>query len=425
MLRILFCCLLLNLFSTQSFSQKLFLKKMPPKETAAISFSEPVNSLIFFGSDDGSSKYQKHKKHRKEVHAYFGAVYSSLPIFNIDEQKVVAYHNQSGPFFFYRPNTKKAYGMLISNGKDQPILVTQPDQYMKTIKTYLNISSADDLVPKTLDRKNSIGLQEEIKQILASKFLPDGNYAAQLIKNANTIHYLSQSKKYIQCNCPERITEMFKDSLMKEKMPNHSTYRYNDKNQVLEMNHFYEGKLSYSLKYSIDNSGLIRKLVSSDGSTSSITQFVYEKDRYHTVQIENGQPYSFETFYFNDQKQCVRRFSRGADPTSSSNTDYIFDKHGRLIRESSTSSETIYQYKNETDDLYSRSDFYSLNPKTLNSQNELIWESPERQIYLGRDKDQQQLFKQVTITGKDGSLKSYFYDKNDQLTSVTIISCKP
>lgn len=425
MLRISFYCLLLSLFSNYSFSQKLFLKEMPPKEKAAISFSKPVNSLIFFGSDDGSSQYQNHKKYSKEVNAYFGAVYSGLPIFNIDKQKVVSYHNQSGSFFFYRPNTKKAFGMLVSNGKDQPILVTQPDQYLKTIKTYLNISSADDLVPKTLDRKNRLSFQEEIKQILESKFEANEDYVAQLIKNANTIHYLNHSKRYVQCNCPERITEMFKDSLMKEQMPNHITYRYNDKNQVLEMNNFNEGKLSYSLKYSIDQSGLIRQLVSGNGSTSTTTQFVYEKDRYHTVQIENGRPYSFETFYLNDQKQCVRRFSKGSDPTSGSNTDYIYDKHGRLIRESSNSTETIYQYKNETDDLYTRSDFYSLNPKTLISQNELIWENPQRQIMLGRDKNQQQLFKQVTVTGKNCSLKSYFYDKNDQLTSVTLISCKP
>jgi hypothetical protein len=421
MLRTLLYCLFPCFFSTCSFTQKVFLREMPLKEKAAVSFTEPGNSIIFFGSDDRNPQYQKHKKNSREVNAYFGAVYSSFPIFNINTKNVVEYNNKSGRFFFYRPNARKPYGMLISNGIDQPMLVTRPDQYLKTIKTYLNISSADDLVPKILDQKNNISLQEEMKQIMESKFVPDQDYAVQLIKNANTIHYLSHSKRYVDCNCPERTAEMFKDSLMQEKMPNHSTYLYNDKNQVLEMSNFNQGELSYRLKYKIDQSGLILELI----SDNSITRFIYEKDRYHTVNIENGVPRSFETFYFNDQKQCVRRFSRGPDAGSSSNTDYIYDQYGRIIRESSLDSETIYEYKNETDDLYTKSSFYSLNPKTLSSQNEIIWENPYKQIMLGKDKNLHQLFKQVTLIGQDCSLKSYFYDKDNKLTMVSVIGCKP
>jgi hypothetical protein len=219
MLRTLLYCLFPCFFSTCSFTQKVFLREMPLKEKAAVSFTEPGNSIIFFGSDDRNPQYQKHKKNSREVNAYFGAVYSSFPIFNINTKNVVEYNNKSGRFFFYRPNARKPYGMLISNGIDQPMLVTRPDQYLKTIKTYLNISSADDLVPKILDQKNNISLQEEMKQIMESKFVPDQDYAVQLIKNANTIHYLSHSKRYVDCNCPERTAEMFKDSLMQEKMP--------------------------------------------------------------------------------------------------------------------------------------------------------------------------------------------------------------
>ncbi|NQX39704.1 hypothetical protein SAMN05421820_106101 [Pedobacter steynii] len=421
MLRTLLYCLLLCFFSTNSFAQKVFLREMPLKEKAAISFTEPGNSIIFFGSDDRSPQYQKHKKNSREVNAYFGAVYSSFPIFDINTKNVVEYNNTSGRFFFYRPNARKPYGMLISNGIDQPILVTRPDQYLKTIKTYLNISSADELVPKILDQKNSISLLEEMKQIMKSKFVPDQDYAVQLIKNANTIHYLSHSKRYVDCNCPERNAEMFKDSLMQEKMSNHSTYLYNDKNQVLEMSNFNQGELSYRLRYTIDQSGLILELISDNNTT----RFIYEKDRYHTINIENGVPRSCETFYFNDQKQCVRRFSRGPDAGSGSNTDYIYDQYGRIVRESSKDSETIYEYKNETDDLYTKSSFYSLNPKTLSSQNEIIWEHPYKQIMLGKDKNLQQLFKQVTLIGQDCSLKSYFYDKDNKLTMVSIIGCKP
>jgi hypothetical protein len=44
---------------------------------------------------------------------------------------------------------------------------------------------------------------------------------------------------------------------------------------------------------------------------------------------------------------------------------------------------------------------------------------------LGKDKNLQQLFKQVTLIGQDCSLKSYFYDKDNKLTMVSVIGCKP
>ncbi|TCD10468.1 hypothetical protein EZ449_08960 [Pedobacter frigidisoli] len=371
-LTLLLLCLSISIIA---YSQALFLKTKPANTKSAVNFTEPSPNVMFFGVDDGTINFKNHKLKGKEINKYFGAVYSNFPIFDIGKENVVEYHNANGHFFFYRPNTKKPFGMVISNGKDQPILVTHPDQYLKTIKTYLNIGNADYLVPKTLDANNEKNAQQEMAQILKIKFATDKNYASKLIKNVNSVHY---SKVYddgsIRMNCKERIFEMFGDSLMTMKSTYGAKYLYNDKNEMELMVNTVDGKENGYSKYERDEDGLIRKIISGDEKLADTTVFIYEKDKYHTVSLSRGKPYSFETFFLNDQMQCVRRLSKRSDQSLIWDITYIYDKFGRIIREGKVDSEMIYQYKNDSDSIFSGFSSFSLNPRKLNLQNELIRE---------------------------------------------------
>lgn len=55
----------------------------------------------------------------------------------------------------------------------------------------------------------------------------------------------------------------------------------------------------------------------------------------------------------------------------------------------------------------------------------MIWENPQQQIMPGRDKNQEQLFKQAMVVGADCSLKPYFYNKDNKLSMVSTIGCQP
>ncbi|RZK19014.1 MAG: hypothetical protein EOO86_08610 [Pedobacter sp.] len=417
---LLFFCVSISI---ASYSQSIFLRAKPSGEKAAVGFTEPSPSVVFFGVDDASQSFKSHKQKSKEINAYFGSVYTSFPIFNIGKENVVEYTNSNGKFVFYRPNTKKAFGMVLSNGKDQPILVSNPDQYLKTIKTYLNIGNADYLVPKTLDERDQKNAQLDMQAILKIKFTTDESYANRLIKNANSVHY---SKAYNdgspKMTCTKRVFEMFADSLMTAKSPYGGNYLYNDKNEMLSLENTLNGKINGYSKYVRDHHGLIKKIISGDENSTDSTVFIYEKDKYHTVSFSGSRPYSLETFFLNDQMQCVRRLSKRADQSIMTDITYIYDKFGRIIREGQVGSEMIYIYKTDSDLIFSGFKSYKVNPRKLELQNEIIREK-NKQTFIGKDGTGALNFKSVTYVEKDGSTKTYSYDKNNKLTSVGVMRC--
>ncbi len=416
---VFFCATL----SIASYSQSVFLRAKPSGEKSAVSFTEPSPSAVFFGADDDSQGFKNHKQKSKEVNAYFGSVYTSFPIFNIGKENVVEYTNSYGKFVFYRPNAKKAFGMILSNGKDQPILVANPDQYLKTIKTYLNIGNADYLVPKTLDERDERNAQLDMQAVLKIKFTTDESYAKKLIKNANSVHY---SKVYNdgspKMTCTKRVFEMFSDSLMTTKSPYGGYYLYNEKNEMISLTNTLNGKTNGYSKYVRDDNGLIKKIISGDDNSTDSTVFIYEKDKYHTVSFSGSRPYSLETFFLNDQMQCIRRLSKRADQSIMTDITYIYDKMGRIIREGQLDSEMIYSYKTDSDVIFSGFKSYKLNPRKLELQNEIIREN-NKQTYIGKNGTGAQNFKSVTYVEKDGSTKTYSYDKTNKLTSVAVMRC--
>lgn len=414
--------LFLVIVSHPSFAQ-VFLKEKPANEKAAVSFTEPTLSVAFFGKDDGSSAFKKHQLKGKEINAYFGAVYDNFPIFGIGDANLIEYKNSEGSFYFYRLNTRKAFGMVLSNGKEQPVVVYNPDQYLKTIKTYLNIGNADYLVPKTFNAKNERNMQEEVARISKSTFVPNQAYAQQVISNSGTVHYMRPYKNNgPQLKCATRIYEIFADSLMTKKMPYGAVYLYNDKNELLQMDNLTDGKSSGFSKYVRNKYGLIDLLITGSSASADTTRFIYEADRFHTINSSRGIPYSYETFFLNDYKQCVRRLSKRADQSIVWDIYYIYDHLGRLVRESRADSEMLYKYNSDSDELFSSFSSYNLNPRQLMLDNEVI-RMPDKQIFIGKDGNQQQTFKSITYTEKDGSTKTYAYDKDNKLTSVSVFRC--
>ncbi|MCZ4243950.1 hypothetical protein [Pedobacter punctiformis] len=408
-----------------SFSQQVFIKVKPQNLKSDVAFGEPSPSVAFFGIDDETDTFKKHKANIKNVNAYFGPVYDSFPIFDIGSGKLIEYQNKSGKYFFYRVNTKKPFGMVISNGKDQPIMVNTPDAYLKTIKTYLNIANPDYLIPKTLDANNQKSAQVEMEAIMKSTFVPDQKYAESLLKNANTVHYTKPSKaeQELNCNCLKKVYHMYKDSLMKEETAQSMEYIYNDKKQYLATINYTDGKPSGTIKYIRNPNGLINKMVMDYGNSSSEVRFIYEKDKFHTISMDGAKPDNYETFFLNDQMQCVRRLSKRNDGSLIWDISYVYDKFGRLVREAQTDSETIYTYKSDQDDVFSQFEVYTLNPRKLSISNQIIREK-NKQTFLGRDGNLKPTMKHITINTDNCTFKTYAYDANNNLNYFIVIKCK-
>lgn len=408
-----------------AFSQHVFLLEKPADEKADLSFKRPEPSLVFFGEDDGSPGFKKHNQNATKIKAYFGSAFSDFTIFNINTGKLVEYHNTSGWFFFYKPHIKKAYGMILSNGKEEPLIISDPDLYLKIVTDYLNIGNTDTKVGKASDTENNVTVREEMEQIMKSTFVPDQNYAKRLITNVNIIQYKKDYKREeeFQCSCRERHITIFRDSLLKEKLPESTQNLYDNQHQLLETKNFKNGEVTSSHKYIRNKNGLIEKIQNDLGNSISLTQFFYEKDRFHTVNIENAEAISFETFYLNDQMQCIRRLSKKSDGTVVWDIYYIYDQFGRLIRESQTDCESFYQYDNNQDDAYSSFKFYTLEPKMLKFSAKMSWDG-NKQTIVGLNGFSEQTYRSVSVREKNCNIRTYQYDGDNKLTSVSITSCK-
>lgn len=420
----LFYFFLLCLLAASCASPKVMLTALPAGERAAVSFTEALPSICFFEIKDSSDLYRQHKKAERGVNTYFGPVYDHFPIFNISDEHAVQYKNVSGTYIFYRPHTKSRTGMVISNGRDKPVMIDQPENYLTAIKAYLKINSADDIVPKSKAQHDDFSYQAQMEHILKSTFRPDQHYARQLIDHGNTVHYIAaRATQKDNCPCKQKETELYADSLLKQKGSYSYIYDYNKNGQMTGVDFLINGTSQGITTYTINSLGLIEKMTSPSAEAPLVTQFIYEPDRYHTVSSEHGLPGSYETFFLNEKKACIRRIAHRADKSLVWDIRYFYDNQGRVIRESQDNSELVYEYDNDTDPSFSTFRNYQLNPRKLTATYEVKKEK-NKHIYTGMDEKGNQTFRSITITGPGCDTKTYSYDAGNNLTAVSVSTCK-
>ena len=415
--------LLFILSSTYCAAKEVFLKTMPAESKVAVAFTAPVKSICFFEIATEDAAFQEHKKAEREVYDYFGVVTTDFPIFNIGDEDVVEYDNEDERYFFYRPHAKGKTGMVISDGKQMPIVVYDPSQYLATIKSYLKIESADDVVPKTKTANDYKTNQHRIELLMRIKYQPDDAYAKLLIEHGNTVHYFVKNKEFQgTCQCREIQNQLYKDSTLKTKMPTRFVTVYNENADMVALSYYLDNKLQNETFYNRYTNNLLKNMTSVLGGDTSETRFVYEPDRYHTIHFDNGKPYSYETFFLNNKKQCIRRISHRTDRSLVWDIKYEYDKHGRLIREEDQDDEKIYEYKDAKVDYFSAFSNYDKQSHKLLMRNERIWDK-DVNVFVGKDGDGKQTFKSVTITKKDCSSVTYSFDADNKLSNASIATC--
>lgn len=414
-------CLTICLALGSCNSPKALVSKPPAHEKPAVAFTQPVTSVCFFGVDDSSAAFQKHKNEIHTVNQYFGPVYDNFPVFNIGDANIVAYSNTSGQTYFYRPRAKRKYGMVVSNGKDKPVVVYEPEHYLSEIKKHLRISSADDIVPKTKAVNDELSYSAQMERILQSDYKPDKTYTHLLVKNGNTIHYPKRTTG--PCDCRERFFEIYSDSSLRQKIGIAYHYQYNDLGQLIQLESFSNGQSQGITRYGINAQGLIQQMSSGNEEDGSVVKFIYQPDRYYAISMEQGKPVSYETFFLNEKKQCIRRLTHRPDKSLVWDIRYRYDTKDRIIKEEQQDKETVYEYRNDSDSMYAASSSYSLAPRKRNSRHEVKSEK-NKQIFTGTDDNGLQTFRSVTITEAGCATKTFSYDKDNRLTSVAVARCQ-
>ena len=420
---LLFILLVIFLNSCDT-TKNLILKIKPKNEEPAVSFTDKSKSIIFFGAKDSTTQNKKHREFKTVVNAFFGPITTNLPVFDIGKENLVEYANEEGQFYFYNPKSLRQFGMVISNGINSPIIVTNPKKYLSKIKSYLEINEKDINASKQEIADNKQKNTAAMEQILKTKFVANKDYSLQLINNANTNNYpfIAKFKEKNTCPCKVTSSMIFSDLACKKSLGDKTITTTNNQHQTIKL--FTEsGATIQETFYNRNEFGLIKNIIYKTNNTeTSRVEFVYEADMYQTIRYEGGIADSFETFYLNEKKQCIRRTSQRQDKSYITDTNFSYDSLGRKVDEVQETTKLVYKYKDNSSDYFSEYCLYN-NPNELISRNVRILDDQKLEYFTYNANDQI-VSKSVTITTDNCTSKTISYNINNKIDYVYITNCE-
>ncbi len=397
-------------------SQNVFIDEKPKDEITAMEFPKKTKSIIFFGEKDISQTYKNHKKGELEVNAFFGASYDNFVIANILSKNIVVYNNRKDKFIFYRLNAEQEFGVIISDGKNKPIVIYEPKLYLESVKKYLKIENADQVVPKSENEKNTSEYVKEMNRIMSLNFEINQNYADLIINNSNTVHYIKPKKDEENCKYKKRKFEVFQDEAMTLKASYGANYYYDKKNRLIKLENMVNDSITDVLNYQTDEFGLLTYLKNKNNELVTAV-YIYQIDKFYVVYLEDEEPISYETFYLNDKKQCINRTSYREDKSVVIDIKYFYDNFNRVIKEIDDDVETIYSYKNNTNDYYSKLIRRTVSDKKIISEYNLS-RLKSFNFFEEKNESGKVINTSKTITNLNCDTQTYLYDQNKKLQSV-------
>lgn len=410
--------IILVFLSIESIAQRAFVEKKPTNEIAAVEFPELTKSIVFFGKKDTTELYYKHKTAENDVNNYFGRAYDKFAIINILDKNIAVFNNRETSIF-YKPYAAQEYGIIISDGKDKPIIVYEPENYLTTIKRFLEITSANQVVPKRKTERKENNYLSEMRQIMDLESNPDSEYAKLLINNSNTVHYQIPQKDDFDCKFIKRKFEMFQDEAMTLKASYGANYLYDKNNRLVEQQNTINDSVVNLIKFQRDQFGLITHLRDENKLVTAL--FIYQKDKFYVVYLEDEQPINYETFYLNEKMQCTNRKSFRDDKSVVTDIKYFYDDFDRVSKEIDNESEKVYKYLNNTNTYYSELLWYDLNPKKVRTKYEVKREK-NKNFFTEKDAFGKITSKSTTITDKNCDTKTISYDADNKIKSIAVFT---
>ncbi len=417
--------LLATVILTSCSSNKNFVSKKPKNEKSTVSFKDPKTSVVFFGKNDDTEKSKEHQKQKIDIYNYLYPIANTLPVYDINDGKLVEYNNQKKKTFFYKNDVKKQYGMVVSNGKDMPVVVTDPKKYLNKITTYLSVDE------KNLEKEKK-RLEEEAKKIyrdidgfVKKDFTINKAYASLVIKNSKTDYYpqVVKSKSKKQPSCSKKIYQSYTDYTLKNKLDNNIVNTYDINKNILKTEYIDENsKPLYAKKYFRNKLGLLDSIKSNVYNQNIKIQFIYKKDKFITVTYDEKKPVNYEIYFLNDLKQNIGKQAYSKTPKENWDSFYRYDKFGRIEEEKDAKTKTVYQYKKDTDKDYSELIKYDIfTNKQLQKNLKTVEKNKVEIIALGEDNSLK--FKSVTTMGKNGNDIQVNYDELNTLSSIVFCDC--
>lgn len=364
---------------------KKLLTNNPEPETALyeINHKEDV-SLVFFDHDQ-TDGLEKHLAVYKRFQEAFDTI-QEVHVFRITDNCIIEFKNY-GYYYFNNNGSKPESGMLLSNGVDKPILVTNPEKYIETYESYFKVPFHDKVYYGKLRRAEIADRQKESEKKLKAKFKIDQNYADHLIKNSN-ISYYPRKQASLNCSDGKVIAKIFNDTIKTKKSIMQEESLYDQKGLIKKYSTFINEALFSEDIYYRNPSGLIDSIVRTDkNGLTSKNVFKYAKDHLNVITVDKKNTMVSIVYHLNDKFQCtnIETLNGSGDVVLTSHLKY--DDFGRVIEETSRNQMIKYEYKNQQEEFYSAMKIYSITDNKLVSEN-VRYEEGNKTIFISKNKNQ-------------------------------------
>ncbi|WP_220392901.1 hypothetical protein [Chitinophaga lutea] len=384
----------------------------PATEPHAVRNKELVTLVFFnFGSSD---KLDNHLSAYKRFAEAFKDAEEVL-VLKTDQNEVLEFENY-GYFYFHNNGTKSRQGMILSNGIDKPVVVTNPDNYIKTYESYFGVPFNDKVYYSRMRKAEIATRQKAAIATLEKKFKVDQRYAAQLAAHSNTSFY-PKNPGNSRCLTGKVTVRFYEDSARTKKSPVRTETVYDENGQLQRYTMFMNDALFSEDIYYRNSYHLIDSIVKTDNNgLRSATVFKYGKDRFSIVSVDAKNMMISNVFQLNDRFQCVRKetFNGSGDLVGASSFKY--DTLGRVIEETGATQRIRYEY-NGQEEFYAVMRIYGAPDGALLTEN--IRQQGKDRLLMVSKNDGRVSSRSISFMSPDGCIKTaYNYNGNDKITEV-------
>ncbi|WP_281322096.1 hypothetical protein [Flavobacterium aestivum] len=385
----------------------------PDAELYEIDNKEEV-SLVFFSFGE-TNESEKHLAIYKRFAEAFESI-EEVHVLRVNDSYVFEFKNY-GYYYFNNNGTKLKSGMILSNGVDEPIIETNPDNYIKAYESYFKVPFHDKIECVKTREEEIAKRQKESRQKLEEKFKINENYATRFIKNSNILIFPKASSN-LSCLSGKVITKTFNDSTKTTKCIMRSETLYDKNGLEKQYTTFINDALQSEFMYYRNPYNLIDSTVQRDAKgVKSKYVYKYGKNQCTIINVDGKNAMISKVYHLNNKFQCIKEETFNGSGDLVRTTFSKYDEWGRVIEESDDTQKLQYEYKNQQEDFYSNLKNYDLKDNVLLSEN-IRYEEGNKSIFILKNKDKI-LFKSIALINSNKCTKMiYNYDADNKLTTV-------
>ncbi|MFC7774941.1 hypothetical protein [Flavobacterium sp. GCM10027622] len=346
-LLVIVACMLLTGCSTA-----LLLEKNP--KSKADFDTKKQQAIVFYKQTEDTSLVAKHDEIQKRFTAHFAKT-EELKVIVTKTDQVVKFANTK-EYYFRNKKTSPPIGVLLSNGKDKPILIKNPSRYIEEFEKYFEIPFKDAVYYKERKEKIKKLNKQKAQDILDDNFSMNEKLAAKIQKLPYSLYVPKDKFNPKKCKSEKVTITVFKDAAKKKKTGIQIIELYDKNNQIVKQTKLVNKVIKEETNYYRDQFSLIDSIVSVDEKGNKTKEiYKYTKNQFAIVSVDK-KGIVLSALYYLDSKTSLPNKGERYDSEGEMSgfpKSYKYDDNDRIIEEDEGVYKIVYEYKNPTDRKYS------------------------------------------------------------------------